>query len=64
MRMCHLLDCSDNYFMKSGGLWNYYENWIIDDADEKNDDDYKASNEKITISNFLKYQTKIKVVNN
>ena len=28
MRMCNLLEYSDNYFMKSGSLWNYYRDKI------------------------------------
>ena len=34
MLMINLLEFSDNYFMTSGSLWNYYRDEANDDAKE------------------------------
>ena len=34
MLMINLLEFSDNYFMTSGSLWNYYRDEVNDDAKE------------------------------
>ena len=57
MAMYNLLDCSDNYFMTSGNLWNYYRDEIYDDEKE-NENNNKLNNKTIT-SKCFKYKTKI-----
>ena len=43
MPMYNLLECSDNYYMTSKSLWNYYN----DDSNEKDDaGNYRINNKK------------------
>ena len=37
MPMYNLLEYSDNYYMTSGKLWNYYRDDVNDDQNENND---------------------------
>ena len=37
MAMYNLLEYSDNYYMTSGKLWNYYRDDVNDDQNENND---------------------------
>ena len=57
MAMYNVLDCSDNYFMTSGSLWNYYRDEIYDDEKE-NENNNKLNNKTITSKSF-KYKTKM-----
>ena len=50
MPMYNLLECSDNYFIKQGSLWNY----CIDEMTAN----YRVNN-KTTTSKCLEYRTKI-----
>ena len=36
MAMHNLLECSDNYSITSGSLWNYYRDEVNDDSNENN----------------------------
>ena len=45
--------------MTSVILWNYYRDYINDDANENNDDDYRVNNEKTTSKSF-ESKTKVK----
>ena len=58
MPMHNLLEYSDNYFMKSGSLWNYYRVKVNDSANENNDaNSYRINNNKTTSKSF-DYKTK------
>ena len=58
MPMHNLLEYSDNYFMKSGSLWNYYRIKVNDSANENNDaNSYRINNNKTTSKSF-DYKTK------
>ena len=48
MLMYNLLECSDNYSMTSGSLWNYCTDEVIDDANETNTSNYRINNENTT----------------
>ena len=37
MSMFNFLECNDNYFMTSEGLWNYYRDEVNNSANENND---------------------------
>ena len=56
--MYNLLEHSDNYYLTSGSLWNYYEDEVND-----NDNDVVASftinNNKATTSRSFEHKTKI-----
>ena len=59
MSMCNLLEYSDNYFVTSGSLWNYYRHEVIDDANENGNANNKIKNNKtLTIKSF-EYKTKL-----
>ena len=59
MRMCNLLEYSDNYSITSRSLWNYYRDEVNDDANESNASRIKINNnEKITGKSF-EYNTKL-----
>ena len=51
--MYNLLEYSDNHFMKSGSLWNYYR-----DKANRNGNNYGIDNSE-AISKSCKYNTKI-----
>ena len=61
MPMYHLLEYSDDYFMTSGSLWNYYRDESHNDANENaaNADNYKININKTTTSRSFEYKTKI-----
>ena len=50
MPMYNLLECSYNYFMILGNLWNYYRNETNDDL---NKDDAANSNNRINNNNTI-----------
>ena len=59
MPMYNLLECSGNYSMISGNLWNYYRDEVNDAANENNDaGNYRINNKKTTNKSF-EYKTKI-----
>ena len=58
MPMYSLLEYSDNYFMTSGDLWNYYRDEINDDENE-NDNNNRLNNNKTITNKCSKYKTKI-----
>ena len=57
--MLNILECSDNYFMTSGNLQNYYRAEINDDANENNAACNKINNSKTTTSKSFEYKTKL-----
>ena len=58
--MYNLLNYSDNYSIKSGSLWNYYEDEVNGDANESNPaGNYRINNNKTTTNKFFGYKTKI-----
>ena len=59
MRMYNLLEYSDNYFMTSGSLSNYYEYEVNYNANENNVDNKKVNNNKTITSKSCEYKTKI-----
>ena len=46
----NLLEYSDNYFMTSGSLWNYYRDEINDDTNENNGINNRINNNKTITS--------------
>ena len=46
MLMNNLLECTDNYFITLGSLWNYYRDEMNDDANENKGDNCKVNNEQ------------------
>ena len=58
MSMSNLMEYSDNYSMTAGSLWNYYRDYINDDANENNVDRIKINNSK-TINKSFEYKTKL-----
>ena len=59
MPMCNLLEYSDNYYMTSGKLWNYYRDDVNDDENENNDSSNYGIDNNITTSKSFYYKTKI-----
>ena len=60
MPMYNLLQYSDNYYKRSGNLWNNYRDEINDSANENNDvNNYRINNNKTTTSKSFEYKTKI-----
>ena len=61
MLMYNLLEYSDNYYKRSGNLWNNYRDEINDSANENNDvNNYRINNNKTTTSKSFEYKTKIR----
>ena len=59
MPMCNSLECSKNYSVTSGSLWNYHRIKINDDANENNDgNNFRINNNKTTSKSF-EYKTKL-----
>ena len=59
---CYYVICkniSDNYYLTSGILWNYYIDEVKDNTNEKNNDDYKKNNEKTPTSKSFEDNTSI-----
>ena len=60
MSMCNLFEYSDNYFMISGSLWNYYRDDINDDENENdNANNNRINNDKQITSKSFEYKKKI-----
>ena len=60
MPMYNLLQYSDNNYMTSGSLWNYYRDEVNDNANKSNvDGNYRISNNKARASKYFEYETKI-----
>ena len=57
MSMSNLMEYSDNYSMTAGSLWNYYRDYINDDANENNAARIKINNSKTNKS--FEYKTKL-----
>ena len=53
MPMCNMLECSGNYSMTSGNLWNCYKYEMNDFAIE-NDNGNMMDNNKTITSNYFK----------
>ena len=50
----NFLEYSNNYFMTSETLWNYYRDEVNDDVDENDDDDgYRVNNNKTRTSKYF-----------
>ena len=56
MPINNLLECSENYSMRSGSLWNHYRDEINDSAIENNDICNRISSNK---NRFFEYKVKI-----
>ena len=52
MPMYNLLECSDNYSMTSGSLWNYYRDEINYSAIKCNNCNMTNNNKTITSKSF------------
>ena len=59
MAMKNLLEYIENYSMRSGSLWNYCGDEVIDDPYENNDDGNKINNNKTIASKTFEYKKKI-----
>ena len=59
MPMYNLLEYSDNYYMTSGKLWNYYRDDVNDDQNENNDSSNYGIDNNITTNKSFYYKTKI-----
>ena len=60
MPMYNLLEYNDNYSVTSRSLWNYYRDYVNDDANENNNaGNYRINNEKTTASRPFQCKTKI-----
>ena len=60
MPMYNLSEYSDNYFMTSEILWNYYKDEVNDDVNENDDaGNYMIKNSTGTTSKYFEYNTKI-----
>ena len=59
MPMYNLLENNENYFMRSGSLWNYYRDEINDDENETNRFRNKLNNNKTIRSKSFEYKTKL-----
>ena len=53
------LQFSDNYFMKSGSLWNYYRDEVNDDENENDSSNNRINNKKTITSKSFEYKTKL-----
>ena len=52
MPMCNMLECSGNYSMTSGNLWNCYKN-EMNDFPIENDNGNMINNNKTITSNYF-----------
>ena len=60
MPIYNLLECSDNYSVSSGSLWNCYRDEVNDDANENNAaGNYRKRNNNTATIKFFEYKTKI-----
>ena len=59
MSMYNLIECSDNYSMMTGSLWNCCRDEVNDDDSENDNANKGINNNKTTISESLEYKTKI-----
>ena len=60
MPMYNLLECSDNYSLISGSLWNYYRDEVNDAANENNANcNYRINNNQTTTRKYFEHKTKI-----
>ena len=55
--MYNFLEHSDNYYMTSGSLWNYYRDELNNSVNENNDaNNYRINNNKTTTSKSFEYK--------
>ena len=55
--MYNFLEHSDNYYMTSGSLWNYYRDELYNSVNENNDaNNYRINNNKTTTSKSFEYK--------
>ena len=59
MPMYNLLECSDNYSVTSGSLWNYYREEINDDENENDDNNNNNNNKNSNNNNRLNNNKRI-----
>ena len=59
MPMNNMLEYSDNYFITSGSLQNYYRDKVNDDENENNNANNRINNSKTITSYSSEYKTKI-----
>ena len=55
--MYNFLEHSDNYYMTSGSLWNYYRDELNNSVNENNDaNNYRINNNKTATSKSFEYK--------
>ena len=59
MPMYNLLEYSNDYWITSGSLWNYYRDEVNDSANENSTYNNKKYKNKAATSRSSKYKTKI-----
>ena len=60
MPIYNLLKYNKNYSMRTGSLWNYYKDELIDDANKNSEaGNYMIYNNKTTTSKYFEYKIKI-----
>ena len=60
MPMYNFLEYSNDYYMTSGNLWNYYRDEVKDSADENNDaNNFRINNSKKTKCKYFEYKSKL-----
>ena len=59
MPMYILLECSGNYSMTSGSLWNYYRDEVNYDAHENDNANNKINDNKTMTSKYSEYKIKM-----
>ena len=59
MQMYNLLEHSDDYFITSGSLWNYYRDEVNDTANKNDAPSNKINNSKTTASKPFEHKKKL-----
>ena len=59
MQMYNLLEHSDDYFITSGSLWNYYRDEVNDTVNKNDAPSNKINNNKTTASKAFEHKKKL-----
>ena len=59
MQLYNLLEHSDDYFITSGSLWNYYRHEVNDTANKNDAPSNKINNNKTATSKYFEHQKKL-----
>ena len=59
MPMFNSLEYSENNFMRSGSLWNYYRKVVNNDTNEQNADDYRVGNSLAVTRKSIEWKIRI-----